>query len=141
MIRAFKPSDIDDVLYIWLRASAKAHSFVDIKFWESKIDIIREIYIPASDTYVFVDDKVIKGFFSLTGDTLEALFVSPDFQGEGIGRQLMDKAKSLNGKLNLAVYKENPKSIDFYKKCGFIITGEKIDEHTGHIEFLMEYGS
>ncbi len=139
MIRAVESSDMNDVLDIWLRASIEAHSFVGREFWESKIEDMRKTYIPAADTYVFMDREVIKGFFSLYGDTLAAMFVSPDFQGNGIGQQLMGKAKSLRNKLSLTVYKENPRSIDFYRKSGFVIIKEKVDEHTGHIEILMGY--
>ena len=141
MIRAFEAADMNDVLDIWLRASIEAHSFVGEEFWASKIDDMRKTYIPAADTYVFIDSEIIKGFFSLHGDTLAAMFVSPDSQGNGIGQQLMGKAKSLRNKLNLTVYKENPRSIDFYRKCGFVIIKEKVDEHTGHVEILMEYCS
>jgi len=141
MIRAFEVSDMNDVLDIWLRATIEAHSFVGREFWESKIEDMQKTYIPASDTYVFIDREVIKGFFSLHGDTLAAMFVSPDFQGRGIGQQLMAKAKFLRNILNLTVYKENPRSIDFYRKCGFVIIKEEVDEHTGHVEILMEYCS
>jgi putative acetyltransferase len=141
MVRQFKLSDMNDVLDIWLKASMKAHSFVGREFWESKIDDMRRTYIPTSDTYVFSDNEAIKGFFSLYGDTLAAIFVLPNVQGKGIGQQLMDKAKSLRRKLNLTVYRENPKSIQFYRKCGFTIIKERVDEHTGHIEILMEYSA
>ncbi len=139
MIRDFESSDMNDVLDIWLEASIKAHDFVDREFWQSKIDDMRQMYIPASDTYVFSDNGTIKGFFSLCGDTLAAVFVSPDAQGKGIGQQLVAKAKSLRKKLNLTVYRENHKSIEFYKKCGFTIIKEQVDEHTGHIQILMVY--
>lgn len=141
MIRAFESSDMNDVLNIWLEASIRAHSFVGKEFWESRVDDMREIYIPASDTYVFSENGTVKGFFSLHADSLAAMFVSPDAQGKGIGQQLMNKAKSLRRKLNLTVYRENEKSIQFYRKCGFKPVKERADEHTGHIEILMEYSS
>ncbi|MEN6375382.1 MAG: N-acetyltransferase [Smithella sp.] len=141
MIRDFEPLDMNDVLDIWLKASTQAHSFIESEFWKSKIDDMRKTYIPASDTYVFSDNGTVKGFISLHGDTVAAMFVSPNVQGQGIGQKLMDKAKSLRRKLNLAVYSENPKSIQFYRKGGFTIIRERIDQHTGHIEILMEYGS
>ncbi|OPX98732.1 MAG: putative N-acetyltransferase YjaB [Syntrophorhabdus sp. PtaB.Bin006] len=141
MIRAFESSDMNDVLNIWLEASIRAHSFVGKEFWVSRVDDMREIYIPASDTYVFSENGTIKGFFSLHRDSLAAMFVSPDVQGKGIGRQLMNEAKSLRRKLNLTVYRENEKSIQFYRKCGFTPVKERADEHTGHIEILMEYSS
>lgn len=142
MIRKFKKSDIDDVVNIWLQASINAHDFVDPKFWESKVDDMRQIYIPNSDTYVFCDqNEIIRGFFSLAGEMLAAIFVSPKFQGKGIGKQLIDKAKSLQANLNLTVYKENSKSVQFYKNCGFRIIEEKIDDHTGHVEIVMKFES
>ncbi len=100
---------------------------------------MRETYIPDSDTYVFSENETVKGFFSLHGNLLAAIFVSPDAQGKGIGHQLMNKAKSLRRELNLTVYRENKKSIRFYRKCGFKPVKERADEHTGHIEILMEY--
>jgi len=139
LIRAFESSDMNDVLKIWLEASIDAHSFVGREFWESRVDDMREKYIPASDTYVFSENGTVKGFFSLQADSLAALFVSPDAQGKGIGKLLMNRAKSLRRKLNLTVYRENEKSIQFYRKCGFKTVKERTEEHTGHIEILMAY--
>ncbi len=130
---------MDAVLKIWLEASVEAHGFIARKFWESKVDDMQNIYIPASETYVFEESGAIKGFASLHEDTLAALFVSPTDQGRGIGRQLMDQVKSQRKKVNLSVYQENPRSIRFYEKCGFVLVEERIDEHTGHVEILMEY--
>ena len=141
MIRNFEQSDMNEVLDIWLKASIQAHSFIESGFWESRMDDMRKTYLPAADTYVFLDDNTINGFISLRGDIIAAMFVSPNVQGKGIGQQLMDKAKSLRNKLILTVYRENPESIQFYKKCGFTIIKDRIDQHTGHIEILMEYGS
>ncbi len=139
MIRAFESSDMDDVLNIWLEASIGAHGFVGKEFWESRVDDMREIYIPDSETYIFSENGTIKGFFSLQADSLAAMFVSPGVQGKGIGQQLMNKAKLLRKKMSLTVYRENEKSIRFYRKCGFEAVKERTDNHTGHIEVLMEY--
>jgi putative acetyltransferase len=141
MIRAFESSDMNDVLNIWLGASIEAHGFVEKEFWESRVNNMREIYIPDSETYVFSENGTVKGFVSLKEDSLAAMFVSPDAQGKGIGRQLMNKAKSLRRRLSLTVYRENEKSMRFYMKCGFRPVKERVDEHTGHIEILMEYSS
>jgi len=141
MIRKIEPEEISYVLDVWINASIQAHSFIDKEFWESKIDDMREIYIPNSDTYIFKENEIVKGFFSLHDNTLAAMFVSPEFQGNGIRRKMMEKAKSLRDRLELTAYKENPKSIEFYGKCGFQIIKEKVDIHTGHVEVLMNYGS
>jgi len=141
MIRAYQQADIDQVLSIWLDASIKAHHFIDKEFWESKVIDMREIYLPGSEIFVFEEDEIIKGFVALCGETLAAIFVSPDEQGKGIGKQLVDKSKEVRRHLDLTVYKENRDSIEFYEKCGFKMIKEQIDVHTGHVEILMVFDS
>lgn len=61
MIREFITSDMDSVLSIWLESSVKAHDFVDGAFWESKLDDMRNIYLPASETHVYESSGEVKG--------------------------------------------------------------------------------
>lgn len=139
MIREYREADIEQILDIWLSASIKAHDFVESEFWVSKVSDMRGVYIPASETFVFESDGQIAGFYSLYGNTLAAIFVSPHMQGRGMGSALLDDAKSRRESLQLTVYKENAPSVKFYEKHGFISIGEQIDEHTGHPELIMEY--
>ncbi|WP_320170229.1 N-acetyltransferase [Maridesulfovibrio sp.] len=137
MIRKFNIQDMDMVLNIWLEASIQAHCFISRDFWESKVSDMRNIYIPNSETYVYEADGTVKGFIALHHNTVAALFVSPDSQRQGIGTQLLEEAKSMIPNLNLTVYKANSNGIRFYRKCGFRVAKEQIDEHTGHPELLM----
>lgn len=139
MIRPFKSSDMEEVLSIWLHASIQAHDFVDPDFWRSHISDMRDVYLPASETYVYDEEGIVRGFVSLFENTLAALFVAPCAQGKGIGRQLMAKSKEVRQFLTLAVYKENTKSISFYRKCGFETVREQVDKHTGHLELVMAF--
>lgn len=139
MIRDFKNEDIELVLDIWLKSSIVAHHFIEKSFWESKIPDMRDIYLPASETYIYEEKDVIKGFVSLVDNTIAAIFVLPDQQGIGIGKKLMAKAKQIRSNLNLTVYKDNIKTIEFYKKHGFKIIREQIDHNTGCLELYMEY--
>ena len=127
------------VLKIWLDASIKAHDFIEKEFWAGKVTEMREVYLPSAETYVYDEAGIIQGFISLYGDTIAAFLVSPNVQGKGIGKQLMRKAKAVGQNLNLTVYKENRKSIEFYKRCAFKTQKEQIDEHTGHPELLMTF--
>lgn len=139
MIRKYRETDIDQILEIWLSASIKAHTFVEAEFWASKVTEMRDVYIPASETFVFESDNQIAGFYSLYGNTLAAVFVSPSLQGQGVGAAMLDDAKSRRECLQLTVYRENTPSINFYKKQGFISLGEQVDEQTGHPELVMEH--
>ncbi|MGO2008766.1 N-acetyltransferase [Vreelandella alkaliphila] len=139
MIRKYRETDIDQILEIWLSASIKAHAFVEAEFWASKVTEMRDVYIPASETFVFESGNQIAGFYSLYGNTLAAVFVSPSLQGRGVGAAMLDDAKSRRECLQLTVYRENTPSINFYKKQGFISLGEQVDEQTGHPELVMEH--
>ncbi|TMU22849.1 N-acetyltransferase [Halomonas sp. ATBC28] len=139
MIRKYREADIEQILDIWLSASIKAHSFVGSEFWQSKVSDMRDIYIPASETFVFEADEQITGFYCLYGNTLAAVFVLPSLQGHGIGSALIEDAKSRRACLQLSVYRQNASSISFYQKHGFIALSEQIDEQTGYPEFIMEH--
>ncbi|RFA29303.1 N-acetyltransferase [Alkalilimnicola ehrlichii] len=137
MIRSFQADDIEQIIDIWLAASIEAHDFIAPSFWRSQADDMRNIYVPNAETYVYADRDTIRGFFCLREDSLAALFVAPAYQGQGIGRRLMEEALQRRRDLTLTVYKQNRKSIRFYQGCGFEQVAEKIDEHTGHAALVM----
>jgi len=141
MIRQFEQSDMEQVLKIWLDASIQAHDFIDDEFWISKVPEMRDVYLPSGETFVYDKKGVVLGFASLYENTLAAIFVTPEMQGQGIGRQLMDSAKKMRNELRLTVYKENPQSVSFYDKCGFKRLKEQVDIHTGHPEIVMVWNS
>jgi len=140
MIREFNDSDMDPVMDIWLSASIKAHDFVEASFWESQVENMRNIYIPASETYVFESGSEVIGFYSLNENNLAAVFVAPAFQGRGIGKQLISHAKKQRVRLTLSVYKENEAGYQFYLSQGFDVISEQTDVHTGHQEYTMSIG-
>ncbi|WP_063659643.1 N-acetyltransferase [Aliivibrio fischeri] len=137
MIRQYTPQDINAVLDIWLNSSIKAHDFVSAEFWVSQVDNMRDIYIPASKTYVAEIDSKVVGFYSLYENMLAAFFVSPEYQGKGIGKQLISHAKEQCPMLTLNVYSENVASYQFYLSQGFTVISEQVCEHTGHMEYTM----
>ncbi|EGQ7940760.1 N-acetyltransferase [Vibrio vulnificus] len=140
MIRKYNENDMDSVLEIWLKASVRAHDFISAEFWESQVENMRSIYIPASETYVYEAESKVVGFCALYENSLAAIFVSPELQGKGIGKQLLSHAKTQRAELSLSVYKENQASYLFYLSQGFKVVSEQLDEHTGHPEYTMSSG-
>ena len=139
MIRPYKASDIEGIIDIWLEASFKSHDFIDRDYWTSMVDDMRSIYLPGSETYVFEIENKIVGFLSLVGNNLEAIFVKPEYQGRGIGKELILKAKELRSRLKLKVYKRNEMVMGFYEKAGFHTVSEQIDPGTDQPELIMEW--
>lgn len=139
MIRKFKKTDMDSALDIWLEASIKTHDFIDREFWESNVPAMRDLYLPSAEIYVNEDEGKVNGFIALNGDSVAALFVSPSSQGRGIGNGLLNKAKEIRSTLELCVYKENVKSLEFYRKRLFAAEGEHVDSRTGQVQVVMRW--
>ena len=125
MIRQLQNKDIDKIMGIWLESTIYAHKFISKEYWNENYNIVKDVYIPISKTFVYEDNDDIRGFISvINNDFIGALFVEKNYQGQGIGKSLIDYAKNLYDNLSLAVYKENEKAISLYKKLGFNVIEE-----------------
>ena len=139
MIRQLQNKDIDKIMEIWLESTIDAHKFISKEYWNENYNIVKDVYIPMSKTFVYEDNDDIRGFISvINNDFIGALFVEKNYQGQGIGKSLIDYAKNLYDNLSLAVYKENEKALEFYKKMGFKIISENINEDTNCVEYIMK---
>lgn len=139
MIRKLGDKDTNKIMNIWLNSTIKAHDFIDKNYWENRYNTVENIYIPMSETFVYEEDNCIKGFISIiNNEFIGALFVDINEQGVGIGKELINYVINKYKKLNLAVYKENKNSVNFYLNRGFKIIKEQINEDSGYSEYLME---
>ena len=138
MIRKLENNDVDKVMDIWLKSTVKAHDFIEKNYWEDNYNTVKNVYIPMSETYIY-EKEDIKGFISIiNNEFIGALFVDNDCQGQGIGKALIEHVKSKYDNLSLAVYKDNYKSVEFYKKMGFKIKSENTNKDTNFVEYIME---
>lgn len=139
MIRKLDNKDVNRIMEIWLESTIKAHSFIEKEYWQSNYNTVKDVYIPIAETYVYEENDVIKGFISIIDkEFIGALFVDNDYQGLGVGSKLINFALNKYDTLSLAVYKENFKSVRFYKKMGFEILSEEINEDSKHPEYIMK---
>ena len=139
MIRSLENKDIDRVMNIWLKSTIKAHDFISKEYWENNYNDVKNIYIPMANTFLYEDEEKIKGFISIiNNEFIGALFVDVDYQGIGIGKALINYTMDKYKKLNLAVYRDNKKSVEFYLKNGFTIIKEQLNDDCGYIEYIME---
>ena len=94
---------------------------------------------PRTATFVAEQDGAIVGFVNAGGSfTVEgvgevySIYVTPDAQGTGAGRALMDAAVEVLRKrwddAILWVATENPRARRFYERYGWFADGERIDE-------------
>jgi len=139
MIRKYRESDIETILYIWYQASLLAHPFLDAAFLEKEAQNIRDIYMPNTQTWVYEKDQKISGFIAMMGNEVGAIFVHPDFHGQGIGTQLMHYVAQFHAMLEVEVFEKNVIGRAFYDKYGFKLLHEHIHEATGQRLLRMLY--
>ena len=60
-------------------------------------------------------------------------------QSQGIGKRLLDFVKERKEFLRLGVYQKNERAVQFYKREGFQIESENVDEDTGEKEYIMTW--
>ncbi|MEZ8224392.1 N-acetyltransferase family protein [Vibrio splendidus] len=90
---------------------------------------------PACQIWVYIHEEHLVGFISVDLDSnfndethgyeVTTLYVSEHFQGQGVGRKLLDEIKVQHGaSFWLSTWVNNQKAIDFYRNLGFKLVGE-----------------
>ncbi len=138
-IRPSKPSDIDRILVVWEDASRAGHPFLTDDFLSAEREKVRDVYMPAADTWVCDMDDQVLGFVSLIGHEVGALFVHPSRHRQGIGRALLETVNDLHPNLEVDVFKENAMARAFYHRCGFVLRSERTDAETGRMMLRLRY--
>ena len=138
MIRKFETRDLDTVMQIWLHGNLDAHAFIAASFWTEHFEMVRDM-LPQAELYVHEDENTrqIDGFIGLTENHIEGIFVAKAARSKGIGRALLDYAKSRKPRLDLSVYQKNERALAFYRREQFVVQSEGIDGDTNEADIQM----
>lgn len=140
MIEQMQDSQIDEVMNIWLEATIKGHPFIEKEYWQANYEVVKTQYLPIAKTFVYKEEDKIQGFISIIEKSfIGALFVDVKTQGKGIGRALVAYCQSQYKTLELAVYVENERAVEFYKKQGFEVVIEQENEDSKKLEYVMRW--
>ena len=139
MIRKITNDDLTSVMTIWVKGNFKGNSFIEKDYWLEIYNETKEKFMDDHDTYVFVEENVIKGFVSIKDKKIKAIYVNPSFIRNGIGKKLINFCKDKYDTLILEVYEKNINAILFFSNLGF--KNKKIDIEKAHNEkiFIMEW--
>lgn len=105
-------------------------------FDELRVPSLMREYESGLDSLYVYDDGVVKGFIKVEGTYIARLFVEPVLQNASIGSRLLEYAIQEHNADHLWALEKNEKAIRFYKRHGFIATGEKKPEE-GTDEYLV----
>jgi len=102
--------------------------------------VVRDVYLPAAQTWVWEEEGELKGFVSVIDDRfLGALFVAPSFIGRGIGHALLNHVQQRYPYLSLEVYQKNARAVNFYHSQGFRIEDSAWQDDTQHPTWIMSW--
>ncbi|MFJ3055910.1 acetyltransferase [Herbaspirillum sp. NPDC087042] len=130
-IRKSHAGDGDRILEIWRSAVLATHAFL-LRADYAEIEKEVRDFLPSTPLLLAVDreDKPL-GFMLLDGSHMEALFVDPDYHGQGIGRRLVKHALSLSASLTTDVNEQNEQASAFYFHLGFTATHRSATDGQG----------
>lgn len=141
MIRPYDPDDRDALLAVWRESAMVAYPFWTPAMFEQERRDITEKYLPVAETHVFEYSDAVVGFISLLGNEVGGIFVAPQYQGQGIGRALMDWARQSRDHLELDVFEANEIGRAFYAAYGFGVVGVRVEEATGERVLRLRFPS
>jgi GNAT superfamily N-acetyltransferase len=123
-IREFCEDDFETVTRLW--RAAREFAFPDFQCekghtFAEDCDYFRNVILQNNDIWVAELDGRVAGFLAIAGDFVDQLFVHPDFQGRGVGGDLLNHAKHLSPEhLFLYTFQVNVNGRAFYEKNGFV---------------------
>lgn len=131
-IQPTTPADFTKLTEVWEAAVRATHHFLterDIAFFKP---LVLHQFLAAVQCFCIRDKEGnIAGFFGALDDKLEMLFVHPHYQGEGIGKALLQHAIQQLGILKVDVNEQNKAAVDFYTRAGFAVTARSATDALG----------
>jgi GNAT superfamily N-acetyltransferase len=116
-------SDADEIARLYLASWADAlpylrrvHTDDEVYTW------VADVVLRKGETWIACLGGVIVGFMVLVGDELDQLYVLPGYYRCGVGRKLLDLAKTRSpAQLFLYTFQRNDRARVFYESQGFRI--------------------
>jgi ribosomal protein S18 acetylase RimI-like enzyme len=135
IIRPARPDEYDEVARVWMEswASVGLEDASDFLLAELRARVPMEIEKGWS-LYVADDNQGLAAMLAmhLPDCYLDQLFVAPEYQGSGLGRQLLAFTRlQLPDEIWLRCVHENEKAWRWYEREGFVFEKEQIDTTTG----------
>ncbi len=83
-------------------------------------------------------DNIPAGFIQFDDTWIHHLYIDPEFQNKGVGKQLLDAVKKDSSELFLWVFEHNTGAIEFYEREGFTLLGKRDTHQSDNEEGLPD---
>jgi putative acetyltransferase len=136
-VRPYTDADLGGVLDVWYRASLVGHAFLSAEFLADERQMVAEVFLPNSRSFVAEEDGRVVGYVALRDDEVGGLFVDPDRHRQGLGRQLLDHVRTSRPIHRVTVFEANTGARAFYEAYGFRVVDRVISEIEDQPELHM----
>ncbi len=65
MIRKWQSENTAPLLSLWLESTTEAHPFIEPGYWKENEAMVRDVYLPSAETWVWEQDGEPYGFISV----------------------------------------------------------------------------
>jgi putative acetyltransferase len=129
-VAVVRRGDMPRLVEVWEASVRASHDFLSDDDITGYRPIVRDQLFEAMEMYGVRDDSgALIAFSGIAAGKLEALFVHPDWFGQGIGRRLVRHAIDERGVTTVDVNEQNPRALAFYLRMGFEVVGRsELDE-------------
>ena len=139
-IRPARSDEYDEVARVWMESWVSTGLAEASNFLLANLRArVRHEIEKGWTLYVADDDGRIAAMLALhlPDRYLDQLFVAPEYQGKGLGRQLLAFTRNhLPDEIWLRCVRENDKAWRWYEREGFVFEKQEVEPKTG---FTMKY--
>lgn len=111
---------ISQLTGVWEQSVKATHLFLsESEIAEIKLCIPMALQDIAHLIVVENEDGYPVGFIGIENQTIEMLFISPEYRGKGIGKKFIQYGIEMFSINEVTVNEQNPQAIGFYEHMGF----------------------
>ena len=110
---------IDALTTLWEASVRAAHHFLTEDDIQKLTPFVKMGLLGIGTLVVARDNQNPIAFMGIEADKIEMLFVSPDYFGKGLGRELAELGIAQYGVRYVDVNEQNPQATGFYTHIGF----------------------
>ncbi len=123
IVRLLEPSETHPAAVVYARSLVDSLDFLRPEQCHTDAEhraYFADVVVPRCDVWVAERDGAVVGVLAMDADEVDRLYVDTAMHGQGIGRSLLDHAKSLSpAGLHLVTLQRNERACRFYEHHGF----------------------
>jgi ribosomal protein S18 acetylase RimI-like enzyme len=140
IITPYESKYAEQTVEMWRESKYKAIGQKEVHSFESHVYFLNHILHKEYQVDIALWDENVVGIIAYNESEISQLYIHNDYQGKGIGKSLLRKAKEQSsGRLTLYTFEINKKAQRFYEMNDFKIIGRGHENEENLPDILYEW--